>query len=179
MENENFRKLLNDWPEKAVETLFDYFYAKLVSVSLRRTQDREAAEDIVQEAFAYIWQKHKIIARENINIEPYLMTIVRNKSVTWIEQSIRARSETVLYFNTVSFIEEPDEELLIIAEKKKLIWKIICEFPRRERQCLILKFYQGMPGAEIARTLEISIKSVERSLTSAYKRFRKQKHRIS
>jgi RNA polymerase sigma factor (sigma-70 family) len=178
MEKENFRKLSNDLPEKAVEVLYDYLYHKLVSFSFRRLQNHEEAKDIVQEAFAYICQKPETLTREDVHIELYLAGIVRNKSITRVRQFNRTRTLNVMHVNTLAFEQELQDEMLDVKAKRKLIWKIICEFPLREQQCLKLKFYANMSGAEIAQALNISGKSVERGLASGYKRFRKLRHCI-
>lgn len=170
----HFQNLLKSWPEKAFRYLYEHYYHSLLSIAGWRTHDRDAAKDIVQETFVEVWQSRERIARiRELRIEAYLFAIVKNKSNAFFNKRARLNENQMQYIKHVLQIAEtPVEHEIISAEEKETIFRILSGFPERERQCLTLKFYEGMSNETVAVTLEVTVKAVERSVTSAYKRFR-------
>lgn len=74
---------------------------------------------------------------------------------------------------TTSPVENSIEIKLIALEDKIWLRNLIKNFPRRERECLLLKLDEELSLDEIAARLKVSRKAVERSLTSANKRLRR------
>ena len=174
-ENDRLKNLLLFWPERAIKYLYEDYYDNLIRVSERKVHDRKAAEDIVQEAFADVWENRgQLTQHESLFVVPYLFTVVRNKSINFYKRSLWLHESLIKYRNGHQFnhglLREPD---LISAEDDKPIWRIIATFPPKEKECLTLKHKENMSNDEIAKHLNISKKAVERSVTSAYKRLRK------
>ena len=68
------------------ERIFKELYKPLCLFALRFTEKTEDAEDVVQQAFADIWDKnsHNVVIA---NLKSYLYQAVRNRSLTLIAQS--------------------------------------------------------------------------------------------
>ena len=170
LNNDEFKRLLLSWPAKAIHYLYTFHRDSLLRMSLQRTGSREAAEDVVQEAFADLWEKYPDLGqKKDLLIAPYLSATVRNKSIDYnrltaqrreypLANEMRGANETVL--------GEDDIEIL---------WKLIANLPPREKQCIVMKYFQQMTYEEMAAVLGITVKAVERSMTSARKRLRKYK----
>ncbi len=173
-ENDHLKNLLLFWPERAIEFLYQDYYNSLLRISERKTHDREASEDIVQEAFADIWgNRQRLALNRNLFVVAHLFTIVKNKSINFYKRSIWLNENQRKYLNGEEFnTNQTKDSNLISLEEEKPIWRIIATFPPKERECLTLKHRQNMSNDEIARYLNISKKAVERSVTSAYKRLR-------
>lgn len=172
--NDRLKNLLLFWPERAIEYLYEDYYNSLVRLSERKIHDRIAAEDIVQEAFADIWENRQRLARhKNLFVVPYLFTIVKNKSINLYKKNIWLNESQIKYQNghQLNIGQARDSDQILPEEKP--IWGIIATFPLKEKECLTLKHRQNMSNDEIAKHLNISKKAVERSVTSAYKRLRK------
>ena len=167
--------MLAAWPAKAIAFLYEHYYEKLVTLSEKKTHDRKASEDIVQEAFTHIWQKHARLAkRRDIFVIQYVYKIIRNKSIDHFRLGMRADLNLTRYFRRRQQRTEPSGEAeLLSAERQEFVAKILATFPHREKQCLQMKFYRNMTVLDIALELRVTPKAVERSITSAYKRFRK------
>jgi RNA polymerase sigma-70 factor (ECF subfamily) len=172
-DNARFRKLLLSYPVKAIELLYDNYYQSLVSWSKRFTQDEIASEDIVQDTFLYVWEKRETLCHEDKrSIEHLLMTIVRNKSVSHYRRSRRLGKEIAFLASDVVKNEHPIETNIIHAELVRTMRSFIETFPRREKECFLMRVEEEMSVDEIAEKLGVSKKAVERSLTSANKRLR-------
>ena len=174
-DNEKFRKLLTAYPVKALELLYEQFYRSLFNIARSLTQDIFAAEDILQETFMHVWENRKILGRhDGRSIENYLVRVVKYKSITHYKQVRQQDQRKALFINGHNhhLNELSAEDKIIKAEVVEEIRTLISSFPRAERECLLLKIEGELTNPEIAEKLKVTIKAVERSLTSAQKRLR-------
>jgi RNA polymerase sigma factor (sigma-70 family) len=173
--NQDLKNLLLFFPERAIEFLYQDYYSSLVRIAERRTHDTDAAEDIVQEAFTDIWENRRQLAQnKNVFIIALLYTMVDNRAINYYKRAMWLNESQAKYLNgsEVNTTRATDANLTSVEDEKP-IWRIIATFPLKERECLTLKHRLYMSNEEIARHLKITIKGVERSVTSAYKRLRK------
>jgi len=176
IDNSRFRKLLQVYPAAAVRILYQLYYKNLFSIALRMVRDKDAADDIVQDAFLAVWANRKKLGDHDRSIEHYLVRIVRNKSVTHYYKHARMQSlDKMLEVGSpvLSTFEISNEPVNGKAEIAQQLRSIISTFPKRERECLLMKIDHKMSVGETAHSLSITPKAVERSITSAYKRLRK------
>ncbi len=176
IDNLRFRKLLGVFPLQALEILYKHYQQPLLKISITYTHYQPASEEIVQDAFLHIWEHHQWLSRHHdLSIQFYLFRIVKNRSISWYKKNRTEKKRLDNYANTLSN-GHPDSsiEMKIIAlEIHQQLQDIIHKFPRREQQCLLMKTQRNMKPPEIAVELGVSLKAVERSLTSANKRLRK------
>src|SRR3990170_8718191 len=140
-ENDHLRDLLLFWPERAIEFLYQDYYNSLLRISERKTHDRKASEDIVQEAFADIWENRQRLAQnQNLFVVAHLFTIVKNKSINFYKRSVWLNESQSRYLKGEEFdTNQTNDSNLILLEEEKPIWRIIATFPQKERECLTLK----------------------------------------
>ena len=172
----NFRKLLFSYPGKAVQFLYDLYYHGLVNISERLTHNHKASEDIVQETFVHVWERHQWLGQHHgKSIQHYLVRVVRYKSISLYKKNLRLIESRTKYLNGNSFnrVEYSAETNIITQEIHKEIRRIISTFPQREKECFLLSVDDEMTNKQIAEHFKISVKAVERSLTSANKRLKK------
>lgn len=176
IDNERFRKLLRAYPSKAIELLYSLYGKSLLNLAKKWTSNPEAAADIVQETFLYVWKNSQRLAEfHDRSIEHYLVKIVKNKSITFFNHSKKLEGVKTQWWvdQTLSIGDKGTESKLIENEIILEIRQMIATFPERERQCLLMKIDGELTTAQIAAALKVSPKAVERSLTSARKRLRK------
>ncbi len=176
LDNERFRQLLSSFPTKAIEFLYKFYYHSLLTISIKYTRNQKASEDIVQETFVLVWEKHKWLGQHNEkSIEHYLVRVVKFKSITYYKKNHRLEENKIKYKNgnTIASIEQSVEIDLIESEIYLELRNTIASFPKREQECLFMKIDDEMTNEQIAASLKVSIKAVERSLTSGRKRLRK------
>ncbi len=167
------RKLLFSLPGKAIRILCDRYYGGLVEIALSLTHDDAAAKDIVQEAFFHVWRNSRRLGKQHErSIEHYLVRIVRNRAMSYYNKSLF--NERKIHAVRVEESEQSAESHIIQFEIAREIADMIARFPPRERQCLTLKMDEELTNPEISARLGVGIKAVERSLTSARKRLRRE-----
>ncbi len=175
-DNERFRKLLLCFPNKAIELLYHRYYRVLLHIAMKLTHDEKAAEDILQETFVHIWENHKRLGQHHErSIQYYLVRVVKNKAITHYKETIRLTEKKFRFFKgqTFNLKDFSIEEKMIRGEINQEVRQLIATFPRREKECLLMKMDEEMSSEQIAIKLNVSKKAVERSITSANKRLRK------
>ncbi len=169
------RKLLLSYPEAAIKILYDQYYKSLLNVAFNLTHDMDASKDIIQEAFAHVWKKSRELGNHHErSIQHYLVRIVRNKSVTYYNENVALGKRKIRLMNghTFGLADKSIEARIIQVEIREEILEIIARFPKRERECLMMKIEEELHNEEIALRLGVGVKAVEKSLTSAKKRLR-------
>ena len=153
--------------------LFQYQYTKLVKdwtahlqyISWQITGNKQAAEDIVQEAFLELWLQHvKILPGNPVG---WLLTVVTNLS----RKHIRYTSAQTRIHNRVSNINNSFhtdvEDQIIRKEKETFIRKAFSKLPTQQQLVLHLSKEQGLRRNEIADRLQLSPNTVKVHLLRA------------
>jgi RNA polymerase sigma factor (sigma-70 family) len=85
------------------------------------TRSHEDAEDVVQEAFLKAFSAFESLRNEDA--KPWLLTIVRNTSMTWLKQNRKAGTivglEEVLQ-DPIERSPDPEERLLISCDREQV-----------------------------------------------------------
>ena len=155
------------------EFQFKSLYKPLCLFALRYVEQADDAEDIVQQAFADVWDKNT--AGEVIrDMKAYLYQAVRNRSLSWIAQNNLTES-------TEEFPEveaETEEERVALSERDARLWEAIDQLPTERKKIFLLSKRDGLKYQEIAEELGISIKTVENQIGKALKTLRETAVRI-
>lgn len=145
-------------PDALVVTLFRAEGPALVRLARLFTDDRTAAEDLVQEAFIRLYRSAERI-RDPARAAPYLRSIVLNLARDHNRRGLMSlRHQDAIPLATEP--EVPEDRILLDAEQERVI-EALRALPARQRDCLVLRFYLSLSGPEIAETLGISPDSVK------------------
>lgn len=146
---------------------FKNLYKPLCLFALRYLSELDDAEDIVQQAFADVWEKSR--QGEKIeNRKAYLFRAVRNRSLTFASQSPHLRIED----DSFDPEDHTEEERIYQAERDVRLWNAIDRLPRERRKIFLLSKRDGLKYQEIAEHLNISVKTVENQMSKALKSLR-------
>jgi RNA polymerase sigma-70 factor (sigma-E family) len=143
-----------------VVALFAEHGRSLVRLARLFVDDRNAAEDLVQEAFIRLARNAGRV-REPARAPAYLRSIVLNLARDQNRRglvSMRHRSALAIG-HVVS-----DEDELVLREDQRQVIDALRELPVRQRTCLVLRYYDELGPDEIADALGISRNSVKTHL---------------
>ena len=141
-----------------VAALFDQEGTRLVRMARLFTDDRNAAEDIVQEAFIRLHRAaHRL--KDPEKAAPYLGSIVVNLARDHNRRGpMSLRHQEAMISDAVP---EMPEDLAIANDEHRAIVEELRELSPRQRDCLLLRYYLDLTEVEIADVLGISSNSVK------------------
>lgn len=144
----------------AVSTLFRAHHRRLVGLASLLVDDRESAEDVVQEAFAGLYRRWWHL-RDPQAAVAYLNRAVVNGGRDQLRHGRRA-STSLLRMPPRSEEHPSAEHDVVEHDEADRLWQAVAGLPPRQRQVLVLRYYLDQSEAEIAGTLEVSRGSVKR-----------------
>lgn len=144
---------------------------KLVSIARSYVRERQAAEDIVAEVFALLWEE-----RENIDItsslEAYSVRAVKNRALNYIRDVIKKYEDDNLTDTNEYSALLVDAELLasdslsfvLHSEVSEIFRRILNNMPERAKAIFMASRFNGKTYKEIADMMNISERVVKRDI---------------
>jgi RNA polymerase sigma-70 factor (ECF subfamily) len=134
-----------------------------LNVAYRFTGDRAESEDIVQEAFLRLLSRAGHY-RPSASLRTFLFGIIHNLCIDFYRRKRPVLAESL---PRVADADEGPRASLESAERQGIVRAAIDALPPRQRTAIVLKHYEGLSYAEIARVLECSISAVDALLARA------------
>ncbi len=145
--------------DRLLVDLFEREGRSLVRLARLFVDDRNAAEDLVQEAFIRLARSAYRIS-DDTRAAAYLRSIVLN-----LARDHNRRGLVSLRHRLPLDAERAQEEdQLVLRDDQRQVIDALRDLPHRQRDCLVLRYYQELGVDDIARTLGISRNSVKTHL---------------
>lgn len=144
-----------------VQELFRLHYLGLVRLAMRFVDDQESAEDLVQDVFLGLTRR-PAPADDPLR---YLRSAVVNRSRSVLRRRKIARA--FLTGGASTALVEPADEPSIRTDERARMLGAIARLPRRQREVIVLRFYEDLSVTEIATTLRVSPGAVSSALNRA------------
>jgi RNA polymerase sigma-70 factor (ECF subfamily) len=154
------------------ESLFQVNYQPLCAAAYRIVQDKDIAEDIVQDVFIKVWQKRESLDI-SISVKAYLFKSTINQSLNHIKKVSNMNEREAQYTSEYNDDVNSTEQIIALKETRQRIDAAIKALPQACRTVFILSRYEHLSYKEIASELDISIKTVENQMVKALKYLRK------
>lgn len=160
-------RLLKQGDVRGFDALFRYYSPRLYRFAYTYLRDRAASEEIVQDCFMKVWEKRADL-REDVPAKGYLFTIAHNAILNQIRQQRRHQQ-----YETGMRVASPSEAVpgspVEYAELEQVYLTALDKLPPKRRQVFMMSRQQGLSYAEIARELNLSVKTVETQIAQALK----------
>ena len=134
--------------------------------------NKQASEDIVQDAFVYLWNNRKTLEIKT-TIQTYLYSTVRHGALHYLKKQMLERTHLPRLAEFIIYLQESEyseEELIKLEEAKK----ILQELPEQCRIVFVMNCIDGKKYKDIAEELNISVNTVKTHLSKAYRKFREK-----
>lgn len=139
---------------------------KLFVVAFRMVGQAQDAEDIVQEAMIKLWEQQQPLS-DYRNLEAYLMTLVRNRSLDRIKfNGLRRGGNSEL---DVATSEPTPERELEQKESVQEVRRLVRALPENQREMLILRDFVGYTYQDIAEITGLDMARVKVGIHRARK----------
>ena len=139
-----------------VEGIFRQSHADLVRLALLLVGDCASAEDVVQDVFTRLCGRGRELDQDRVLA--YVRVAVVNGCRSVLRRRALARRIAVTRAAPWRDTQESAEHTAILAEDRR---RVLAALPSRRREVLVLRFYLGLPVAEVAAVLGISEGSVK------------------
>jgi RNA polymerase sigma-70 factor (ECF subfamily) len=155
---------------EAFEHAFHTYWEKLYNLARKILDDDVAAQDVVQDVFVNLWERAK--QSHILNLEAYLHQAVKYACF----MHMRSGKISAKHIERLQIIAHATSQVvrdpLEIEELETSIQKEIDNLPQKCREVFYLSRFQELSHQEIARQLNISLKTVENHMTKALRLLR-------
>lgn len=151
--------------EQAFREFFDAEFVGLRRLAYLLTGDWGEAEDLAQETMVRMYRSWNSIKERPA---AYARSVLINRHRSLLR---RAKVEAKHALVRKSFGPPPSAEL---EDEYLVVWEALRTLPQRERQAVVLRYYEDMPVAEIAEVLGCPVGTVKSMTHRALGRLREQ-----
>jgi len=151
------------------ESLFRDHYAPLVGYALRMVNNRDHAEDIVQQIFVGLWEKRADTEIEG-SPKSYLLRSVHNACLNHIKH-LKVRSDHASH-TKAGAVDSELRDHLEEEEFRMRVKQTVQQLPTQCRKIFLMSRVQGKKYQQIADELDLSVKTVENQMGKALKLMR-------
>ena len=151
------------------EKLFKENYTRLCQCAYYYLNDKGASEDVVNDAFEYVWKNYRQL--KDVNCVAVLFQQVKNRSINNLRHLKIVEKHTLELMKTDSDVEnfsEPEDERL------ERIQKIINGLSPQSRKVLEACYFHGKKYAEVGDELGISVNTVKKHIMKILSLLRKE-----
>lgn len=158
-------------------TVTDLYHAHrlgLVRLALLLVDHQDIAEDVVQEAFTALFQKHGERLDDLDNALGYLRTSVVNGA-----RSVLRRRRTAREYVPPHEADAPSaEDHAVLNDEHRRVVVALKELTERQREVLVLRYWSDLSEAQIADALGLSRGTVKSTASRALDALEKQLEKV-
>lgn len=156
--------------ESALSELYQRFGGLVYSIALRVVNDRDLAEEIMQDTFLRCWNRVDSFDANRGQLTTWLASIARHRAIDVLRSSqhqSRLREGIELQPDRVP-TDDPAEQ----AQLRQVVSGALTSLAPEQRQVIELAYYAGMSQREIAHVLGIPLGTVKSRTRTALDRLR-------
>jgi RNA polymerase sigma-70 factor, ECF subfamily len=133
--------------------LYDHYHVSVYRFLFYRTRSAPLAEDLTSETFFRALRNMKNFRWQGKDFGAWLMTIARNLATDHFKAG-RTRLELTTYdMGDHDDATEGPESAVLASLTNELLLEALTQLPDEQRDCLVMRFLQGMSIAETAAVL--------------------------
>ena len=147
--------------EAALAQLYDRYRVILFGLLMRILNNREEAEDVLQEVFLQVWRKAADFDESRGRPFTWLVTLGRSRGIDRL-RTLAARDRVA-----EAGAREPSEEISDAAtdafksEQRGLVSDALAKLPDEQKRPIILAYFDGLTQSEIATSLGAPLGTVK------------------
>ena len=145
--------------ETSFAAVFNEHHRHAVRLAWLLVGDPHQAEDVVAEAMAKVWKQWRSGRVDDVG--PYLRRAVANQANSKLRRRYLERREAGRRSGDDRGVRLVDDQ----AAEHDAVWQAIQQLPDRQRQVVVLRYYEDLSEAATADALGISTGTVKSSLS--------------
>jgi len=158
--------------EAALAQLYDRYRAILFGLLMRILNNREEAEDVLQEVFLQVWRKAQDFDESRGRPFTWLVTLARSRGIDRL-RTLAARERVA-----EAGAREPSDEISDAAadafksEQRGLVSDALAKLPDEQKRPIMLAYFEGLTQSEIATNLGAPLGTVKTRMRTGMIRLR-------
>lgn len=160
--------------QEAIAVLYDRYAPMLLGLARKVVQDRDDAEEVVQEAFVHAWSRARTYDGERSSVATWLVLITRSRAIDRVRsRSVMERTHAGARSDLTGLDASADGSAHVLHEERRLrVQAELAKIPEEQRRVLELAFYRGFTQREIAEATGIPLGTVKTRTLLAMKKLR-------
>jgi len=170
-----WERLLNG-DKEALYELYTKYYHTLLFIGLKQIPDSNLVKDVIQQQFLYLWEKRDTLMPAK-NVRSYLIiAFLRRLTTDWVKARRTINLEVAWSKKEEEHFEASWEEHLIINDGNEAVCKnlmnVINTLPARQRELIMLKYYEGLSYDDITQKTGLTHRTVYNKINEALDKMR-------
>ncbi|MEZ0454220.1 sigma-70 family RNA polymerase sigma factor [Sphingobacterium thalpophilum] len=165
---------LRSGEQAALQKLYMSYYKSLLQYGLRYTDDRDTLKDSINNTFLYFWEKRDSISSAS-HVGNYIFKSYQRQLVKDLSSS--SKFETLLENNDNAEAVDIEEFQFIIRQEENtrisILKNAILQLPKRQRELILLRYYEGLSYDEISRQTNLTKRAVYNQIHTAINALKK------
>lgn len=149
-------ELARSGDKEAFGLLYDHYQASVYRFLYHRTRSQTLAEDLTSETFFRALRSMNNFRWQGKDFGAWLMTIARNLTTDHFKAGRTRLEMTTEDMTPHDDATEGPEDAVIAGLTNEVLLQALTELPTEQRECLIMRFLQGLSIAETALALKRS-----------------------
>lgn len=144
---------------RAFTCLYDRYNRFLYAIAYRYIKDTDTVEDIVQQVFMKLWESRAIL-QEDMNIRNFLYTMAKNRVLNEIRNNTAAMMKNYELMSQKPVADDMERQV----EDREMVAafrRFMDQLPPRQRQVCSYRLEDGLPTADVAQRMGISVSTVK------------------
>lgn len=154
-----------------LQKLYATQYGLLLNYGRSLIGSTEDVKEIINDVFLAVWRNREHLDKER-NIEAYLRRSIKNRCINYLKakRMKKVDIEDKTYYLTTS---ETVDQLVHEAELRAFLYECVEKLPPKCKEIFILSREENLPHKEIAKRLDLSVKTIENQISIALRKLRK------
>ena len=171
--DEDLMSLLEGGDAEAFAALYDRHIRAAYSLSYRMMGERQAAEDLAQDAFLKVWRSSGGYRSERGSVRTWILSIVHNRGIDQL-RSLASRRRTQDRVEQSAPRSQPSEAFAETwrNRQREQIREALDTLPAEQLKILELAYFSGYTHVEISNLLDIPLGTVKGRMRLGLKKIR-------
>ncbi len=152
--------------QQAFTVLYEQYRGVSYSFVLSLVKDSSISKDIVHDVFVKLWLKRESLAKV-LSFNRYLYQMLKNAVYDHFSAMQVSRHYIDELTNFKDDYSDITQSAISMNELQMLIFEAVSRMPEKRREVFRMSRYQNVENKEIARRLNIDVRTVENHITNA------------
>lgn len=156
--------------ERFVENAMDQYESQLIGYATTLLHDIDRARDVVQDTFIRLCNQEPEDVSDHL--KTWLFTVCRNRAFDMLRKDKRLEPINEIRWRKTASPGAPPDRELVEREQHEEIMRYLGKLPDNQRECILLKFHQGLSYHEIEKVTGLKQGNIGYLIHTGLKRVR-------